>query len=103
MTLIKDLMEMDVDMMGGDEEGMGDGEEDRSKSYFDDDHAKEHAAKFIDRAKELLHFNKKEGDKDEIYSMAKKFAGDYNSAICDEIEKYKYASDDVKNDKEEGM
>lgn len=106
MKFMKDLLEMGMeddaidihaDMVNG--EGGEDGE-DRSKSYFDDEHAKEEAEKFVERARELLHFNKKEGDKDEIYNTAKKFAADYAAAINDEIEKFKYSAN---NDKEEGI
>lgn len=98
MGMEDDAVDIHADMMNGGDDGEGD--EDRSKSYFDDEHAKEEAAKFVERARELLHFNKKEGDKDEIYTTAKKFAADYAAAINDEIEKFKYSSD---SDKEEGI
>jgi hypothetical protein len=98
MKFLSDLLEMcsceQEEMM--DDMGMP-GDEDRSKSYADKDHAKEHAQEFLSRAKEILHYNKKEGDKGELNNMAKKFAKDYYDQICDELEKVKYTAD------EEGM
>lgn len=67
----------------------------REESYVDKDHAADHAKEFLDRAKDVLHYNKKEGDGEEVTKLAHQYAKDYYEAICDEIEKTKY------NDNEE--
>jgi len=97
MSLITELLEMCSseyeEMLKSD---------DTEKKYVDDEHAKEHAQEFIARAKEILHFNKKEGDEGEVNNLAKKFAKDYYDSIMDEIESFKYGSR-KKGDEEEDM
>lgn len=100
MKFLSDLLEMCsceqeemmADMGMGDEMDMKD--EDPSKSYADKDSAKDRAQEFLSRAKEILHYNKKEGDKGELNNMAKKFAKDYYDEICDELEKVKYTDEE---------
>ena len=88
MKFIQELIEMSSCEY---EELMND---DTEKDYADKDHAKEEAANFIARAKQILQYNKKEGDSSEVNNLAKKFAKDYYDTICDELEKFKYGSDD---------
>lgn len=98
MKFLSDLLEMcscEQEEMMDAEMGMDAADsEDPSKSYADKDHAKDHAREFLDRAKEILHYNKKEGDKGELNNMAKKFAKDYYDEICDELEKIKYTDEE---------
>lgn len=65
----------------------------REENYVDKEHAADHANKFLDRAKDVLHYNKKEGDGSEVAKLAQQYAKDYYEAICDEIDKSKFADD----------
>lgn len=65
----------------------------REENYVDKEHAADHARKFLDRAKDVLHYNKKEGDGSEVAKLAHQYAKDYYEAICDEIDKSKFADD----------
>ena len=78
MKIIKDLLEM------------GEYEEEADKKYVDDTEAKEHAKEFLDRASQVLNYNKKEGGTDEIEKLALQYAKDYHEAICDEIKGKRY-------------
>lgn len=90
---MQELMEMGEYEEAGKMGGMGDGSS-PEKEYADKGHAGEHAKEFLARAKEVLHYNKKEGDGSEVAKLAHQYAKDYYSAICDEIEKTKYAGGD---------
>jgi predicted metal-dependent hydrolase len=57
------------------------------KSYKYKDHAKEHAGRFIEDARRILHHNKREGTKDEVEKLAMQAAKDYNEAIVKAIQK----------------
>lgn len=96
-------MDMDMDMMGSNGRNGRNGrngeldvdvdvdmEDDKEKKYADEEHAREHAKEFIDRAKEVLNYNKKPAENGEVADMAMKFAKDYHDTIVDEINKMKY-------------
>jgi len=87
MRLIKNLLEM------------GEYEEEADKEYVDEDEARGHAKEFLDRAAQVLNYNKKEGNDDEIEKLAMQYAKDYYEAICDEIKGKKYGGS---RDEEEG-
>lgn len=65
-------------------------EEERDKEYVDDSEAKGHAKEFLDRASQVLNYNKKEGGDAEIEKLALQYAKDYYEAICDEIKGKRY-------------
>lgn len=95
MNLLQELLEMCSSEY---EELMNDKSE---KEYVDEDHAKEEAANFIARAKQILKYNKKPGESGDVNSLAKQFAKDYYDSIVDEIEKFKYGSSN--KDEENGI
>ncbi len=69
---------------------MGEYEEEADKDYVDDTEAKEHAKDFLDRASQVLNYNKKEGGDAEIEKLACQYAKDYYEAICDAIKGKRY-------------
>ena len=89
MKIMKDLLEM------------GEYEEEADKEYVDDGEAKGHAKEFLDRASQVLNYNKKEGGDNEIEKLACQYAKDYYEAIVDEIKgkRYKGRSDDDMDDR----
>jgi len=92
MKLIKNLLEM------------GEYEEEADKKYVDDAEAKGHAEEFLDRAAQVLNYNKKEGNDDEIEKLAMQYAKDYYEAICDEIKGKKYGGREEEDmDRDEDM
>lgn len=65
-------------------------EEEMDKEYVDTDEAKGHAKEFMDRASQVLNFNKKEGGDTEIEKLACQYAKDYYEEICDAIKGKRY-------------
>lgn len=101
-TFLETLLEMDVDMEmdmngpGNGMNGMNGEEEDKAKTYHDEEEAKRHAKEFLDRAREVLNYNKKPAENGDVADMALKFAKEYHDAICDEINRLKYNGDEKK-------
>ena len=85
------------DMSMGDdrEDDMDDEEGPDAKKFIDKDEAAEHAKEFLDRANEVLQYNKKEGGSEDIAKTAIQFAKDYYEAIVDEINASKYAKEEA--------
>lgn len=82
-SLIQELLEqMDVEY------------ENREESYVDKDHATDHARQFLDRAKDVLHYNKKEGNSEEVEKLALDYAKNYYESICEEIKGNRYREND---------
>lgn len=69
---------------------MGEYEEEADQNYVDESEAKEHAKDFLDRASQVLNYNKKEGGDSEIEKLACQYAKDYYEAICDSIKGKRY-------------
>ena len=78
MKMLKTLLEM------------GEYEEEMDKEYVDTDEAKGHAKEFMDRASQVLNYNKKEGGDSEIEKLACQYAKDYYEEICDAIKGKRY-------------
>ena len=92
----EDLEGEDEDLEGEDEDLDTEDLEDESvdgKKFVDTDEAEDHAKEFIDRANEVLHYNKKEAGKDDVHKLALRFAKDYYQAICDALNSVRYAKD----------
>ena len=104
-------MEMDMDDMGdteydddddysemsmGDDraDDMDDEEGPDGKKFIDKDEAAEHAKDFLDRANEVLQYNKKEAGSEDVAKTAIQFAKDYYEAIVDEINASKYSKEE---------
>ena len=83
-----------MDLEGGEDDGPD------AKKFVDEEEAAEHAKEFLDRANEVLQYNKKEGGSDEVCKLATQYAKDYYEAIVDEINASKYAD---RKSPEEGM
>ncbi len=67
-------------------------EEEMDKKYVDTEEAKGHAKEFMDRASQVLNYNKKEGGDQEIEKLACQYAKDYYEEICDAIKGKRYES-----------
>lgn len=65
-------------------------EEEMDKEYVDEDEARGHAKEFLDRAAQVLNYNKKEGNDQEIEKLALQYAKDYFEAIADAIKGKRY-------------
>lgn len=77
-SFIKELMEM------------GEYEEELHKEYDKEEEAQEHAREFLDKAAEVLKYNKKEAGDEEVTKLAQQYAKDYYEAIIDAINAEKY-------------
>jgi hypothetical protein len=88
MKILKDLLEM------------GEYEEEVDKKYVDEQEAKEHAKEFLDRASQVLNYNKKEGGDSEIEKLACQYAKDYYEEICDAIKGKRYEGRDGGSEKD---
>lgn len=75
-------------------------EEEADKDYVDEDEARGHAKEFLDRAAQVLNYNKKEGGDSEIEKLACQYAKDYYEAIVDSIKGKRYEGRG--NDEEDG-
>ena len=60
------------------------------KKFIDKEEAADHAKEFLERANEVLQYNKKEANDDDVAKLATQYAKDYYEAICDEINASKY-------------
>ncbi len=80
-SFIKELMEM------------GEYEEESYKKYDKGAEAQEHAREFLDKAAEVLKYNKKEADTGEVTKLAQQYAKDYYEAIVDAINAEKYSGE----------
>lgn len=65
---------------------MGEYEEETHRDYADQGHACEHAKDFLDRAANVLQFNNKDNNDEDVVKLAKNYARDYYNAIVDELD-----------------
>ena len=86
--------DMDVDMDTDTDVDVDDEEGPDGKKFIDKEEAAEHAKEFLDRANEVLQYNKKEAGADDVCKLATQYAKDYYEAIVDEVNASKYAKDD---------